>query len=125
MKTTAKLVAVGALTAMTAACAAHQATDEGAAPGETGREVTIEVQNQNFYDARIYLIELGTRTRLGNVSGNSTRVFRFSAEQTEIQILVDFIGGGGGFTTDIMVVNPGEELLLIVTANAHQLRTRG
>ena len=123
MNAMAKLIAVGALTTMTAACASRQAADEGAAAGQTGREVTLEVQNQNFYDARIYLIELGVRTRLGNVSGNSTREFRFGVEQTEIQILVDFIGGGE-FTTESMVVNPGEELLLIVTANSHQLRNR-
>lgn len=123
MKTAAKLLAIGALALVNAACGARQAGVEGPEPGPA-REVTVEVENQNFYDARIYLLEFGRRTRLGNVSGNSTRVFRFRSPPQEVRFVIDFIGAGELTTTGIEV-SPGDELVLTVTAAAHRLRLRG
>ncbi|NIN72747.1 MAG: hypothetical protein GTO46_12655 [Gemmatimonadetes bacterium] len=124
MNATVKLCAVGALTLTVAACAARQAADEGAAVGGTGREVTIEVENQNFYDARIYVVEYGRRRRLGSVPGHGTRVFQFRVDPTEVRFVIDFIGSGQ-LTTNIRNVRPGDELLLTVTATTHRLRYRG
>ncbi|NIM50985.1 MAG: hypothetical protein GTO22_17345 [Gemmatimonadales bacterium] len=123
MNTAAKLIAGGALAIVLPACGARQAGGEGPAEGEPAFEVTIEVENQNFYDARIYRIEFGRRTRLGNVPGNSTRVFRFRSEPTEVQFLIDFIGSGDLTTTGVEV-RPGDELVLTLTANTHRLRFR-
>lgn len=124
MNTAAKLLAAGALAIVTAACGARQAGGEGPAEGEPTYEVTIEVQNQNFYDARVYVIEFGRRRRLGGVPGNSTRVFRFRTEPREVRFFVDFIGSGD-LTTTGLEVRPGDELVLTLTANSHRLRFRG
>jgi hypothetical protein len=97
MNESVRLCAVGALALTIAACGTHQAADEGAADSETRPQVAIEVQNQNFYDSRVYVVEVGrtTRQRLGNVPGTDIRV------------------------------SPGDELVLSVTATTHQLRFRG
>lgn len=123
MKTAARLLAVGALALVNAACGAGQAGVEGPEPG-LAREVSIEVENQNFNDARIYLLEFGRRTRLGNVPGNTTRVFRFRSVPQQVRFRIDFIGGGELTTTGIEV-SPGDELVLTVTSTAHRLRFRG
>jgi hypothetical protein len=124
MKTAAKLLAVSALALMNAACGAPQAGGEGPAEAGPAREVTIEVENQNFNDARIYLVEFGRRTRLGSVPGNTTRVFRFRSVPQQVRFRIDFIGGGELSTTGIEV-SPGDELVLIVTSTSHRLRFRG
>jgi hypothetical protein len=123
MNTAAKLLAVSALALVNAACGARQAGVEGPEAG-LAREVTIEVENQNFNDARIYLVEFGRRTRLGNVPGNTTRVFRFRSVPQQVRFRVDFIGAGE-FTTTGIEISPGDELVLIVTSTSHRLRSRG
>ncbi|MGD2218278.1 MAG: hypothetical protein PVJ64_16090 [Gemmatimonadales bacterium] len=124
MNAAARLCGVGALTLTVAACGTRQAADEGAAPGGTGREVTIEVENQNFYDARIYVLEYGRRRRLGSVPGNGTRTFQFRVDPTEVLFIIDFIGSDQ-LTTNTVTVNPGDDLELTVTATTQRLRFRG
>jgi hypothetical protein len=55
------------------------------------------------------------------VPAQTTRTFSFPAGPNEVRIEVSFIGGGG-FVTDPMAVNPGDELVLQLTQNDHQLR---
>jgi hypothetical protein len=126
MNESVKLCAVGALALMTAACGTQQAADEAPADTETRPQVTVEVQNQNFYDARVYMVEAGrtTRQRLGNVPGNGRRTLSFRVEPTRVRFVIDFIGGGE-LTTEFIRVSPGDGLVLSVTANTHQLRFRG
>lgn len=85
--------------------------------------VTIEVENQNFNDARVYLVLDGQRTRLGQVPGNSTRTFSFPLPPNDVRIEVSFIGGGG-FLTEPMPVTRGDELVLQIRSNAHRLDRR-
>ncbi len=87
-------------------------------------EVTIEVQNQNFYDARVYLLYFGSRTRLGQVAGHSTRTFSFALPPGDVRIEVSFIGGGG-FVTEPMPVNRGDQLVLLIESDAHRLSPKG
>lgn len=122
MNAAVKPIGVGVLTVAIAACGARQAADQGSA-AEPAYEVTIEVENQNFYDARVYLLKFGRRERLGSVSGNGARVFSFRVEPGEVRFFVDFIGSGE-FTTRGMEVSPGDELVLIVSAGSHRLRFR-
>lgn len=124
MKPVAQFLALGALALVMSACGAGQTGTEGSAEAEPSRNVTLEVENQNFYDARIYLLESGMRTRLGSVPGNDTRSFRFRARTDQAQFLVDFVGGGRLTTTRIQV-SPGDTLVLTVTASSHRLRFGG
>ncbi len=123
MKAVGKLVGVSALALLISDCGARQAGGEGPAEGEPSLEVTLQVENQNFYDARIYLLESGTRTRLGNVPGNSTRSFRFRSRTNAARFIIDFVGGGELTTTSVQV-SPGDQLVLTVTASSHRFRFR-
>jgi hypothetical protein len=124
MKPVLMSLAVSAVALVLSACGAGQTGSEGSAEAEPSRDVTLEVENQNFYDARIYLLESGMRTRLGSVQGNDTRSFRFRARSDEAQFLVDFVGGGR-LTTRRIQVSPGDTLVLTVTASSHRLRFGG
>jgi hypothetical protein len=84
--------------------------ETGGAPEPT----FLEVENQNFRDARIYVIWEGVRTRVGMVVGNTTETFRFEKQQGQLlRVEVIFIAGGG-FTTDEMQVWPGEVARLVI-----------
>jgi hypothetical protein len=124
MKSVAMPLAISALALVMSACGAGRAGSEGSAEAEPSLEVTLEVENQNFYDARIYVLESGTRTRLGSVPGNSTQAFRFRARIEQAQFVVDFVGSGE-FTTTPIQVSPGDRVVLTVTASSHRFRFGG
>jgi hypothetical protein len=124
MKPVVLSLAVSAVALVLSACGAAQTGSEGSAQAEPSRDVTLEVENQNFYDARIYLLESGTRRRLGSVPGNDTRSFRFRARTAEARFVVDFVGSGEFNTTSIQV-SPGDHVVLTVTASSHQFRFGG
>lgn len=115
-------VAVVALALGFGSCAGRKGADSGAEP-QSRAEATIEVQNQNFYDARVYLVHLGARTRLGQVNGHSTRIFSFALPPDQVRIEVSFIGGGG-FVTESMPVSPGDQLVLLIEPDAHRLSSK-
>jgi len=75
--------------------------------------VVLQVQNQNFLDARIYVLWNGQRERAGFVVGLTTETFRFERRQGTLRVQVDFIAGGG-FTTDAIGVWPGEVVELVI-----------
>lgn len=126
MSTARGSLAVAAALTLAAAlggCAGRPGADSEAAP-QSQPGVTIDVENQNFYDARVYLLVLGSRTRLGEVAGHSTRTFSFAVPADNVRIQVSFVGGGG-FTTEPMPVSAGDELELQIMPNAHRLRVKG
>lgn len=102
------------------ACAS---AEERAALGDAAMrgEVSITVENQNFYDANVYAL-LGTeRRRLGSVTGNQTATFTFPWTPQPVRMQVDFIGADG-FVTESIPVNPGDDLELLIQAGSHRLR---
>lgn len=120
---TPNVVAAVLLAAGLGGCAGSQPADSEAEP-RSEPDVTIEIENQNFNDARIYLVLFGQRTRLGQVPGNSTRTFSFALPPDDVRIAVDFIGGAGGFVTEPMPVVRGDQLVLQIQSNSHRLNRR-
>lgn len=116
---TLALAATLAFVAGSGACGSHKGPDSEVGP-PSRPDVTIEVENRNFNDARVYLVHLGARTRLGQVSGNGTATFSFALPPDDVRIEVSFIGGGG-FVTDSIPLNPGDELVLQIMPDAHRL----
>jgi hypothetical protein len=112
------------LVLVVAACGARQTETEAPAERAPTLDITLEVENRNFNDARVYLLLFGERTRLGQVPAQTTQTFSFAAGPDEVRIEISFIGGGG-FVTEPMAVSPGDELLLQITQDAHRLRARG
>ena len=88
--------------------------------GERGpdpdREVSVTVQNENFYDATVYTCRGTQRNRLGVVTGNTTRDFTFRWITSDLRFLIDFTGGGRYLST-AMHVEPGDVLQFVITFN--------
>lgn len=84
------------------------------------RDVTLVARNHNFYDATLYTIGPGgSRQRLGRVSGNSNETFVFRWGSLELRIEIDLLSVGST-VTDVLPVDEGDELELIITADLHR-----
>lgn len=74
----------------------------------------VEVENQGFYDVTIYILRSGVRTRLGNVPGNSTKVFEiprtFVNPGIPIAFMADPIGSGRTPYSQEIPVFPGQTI---------------
>ena len=79
---------------------------------------TVRVRNQSFLDHNIYVLNGGARSRLGTVTGNSTRVLvippSFVQRGAPLRFLADPIGSGVTPVSDQIMVSPGEEVQLII-----------
>lgn len=79
--------------------------------------VVLQVDNQNFKDARIYVFWNSSRDRVGMVTGNTRQTFRIRGQEGQMRVQVDFVAGGG-FTTDALQVWRGETIQLVIPPNA-------
>ena len=76
-------------------------------------KVSVEVQNQNFYQATVYAYRAGNRARLGVVESQSTRSFEFVWITGDLRFLIDFFANGC-ILTESVAVNRGDDVLLIL-----------
>ena len=76
--------------------------------------VTVEVENQNFYQATIYAYRPGSRLRLGIVGTSEKETFAFSWPTGDLRFLVDFLAVGCLLTPQPLAVTEGDELILIL-----------
>ncbi len=84
------------------------------------REISIEVKNDNFHDATLYAIRSGLRLRLGFVTGFNKDTFKFRWPEGDLRIEIDFIAGGR-YYSQVMDVQPGDELALTILPSLHTL----
>lgn len=85
--------------------------------------VTIVVDNQNFYDATVYLRWYSDRRRLGVVGGYNERQFDTRWAGPELQVEVDLLAGGT-YRGDRIAVSPGETIEVVLPPNLDRLITR-
>lgn len=76
-------------------------------------KVSVEVQNQNFYQATVYAYRAGNRARLGVVESQGTRSFEFVWITGDLRFLIDFFANGC-ILSEPVAVDRGEEVLLIL-----------
>ena len=88
-------------------------------PADDKEEISVEVRNQNFYDATVYAYRLGSRIRLGVVESHSTRSFEFAWTIVDLRFLVDFLANGC-ILTEQLQVSRGDDLLLILEAQDYR-----
>jgi len=85
---------------------------------ELGLRTTLRVENRNFYEMTIYVIQGGTRTRVGSVPGLSTRRLtlreEFTSTASPIQFLADPVGSRFAPISQELMVRPGDEVGLII-----------
>jgi hypothetical protein len=83
------------------------------APELATRDLTVEVRNYNFYDATIYALHGGERLRLGIAQAKSISTFTFRWDLGDLRFVIDFIGAGE-LLGELLPVDPGDDLVLIV-----------
>jgi hypothetical protein len=99
------LLVIAALITLMGGCAA------GNQP-ESGPPVVVEIQNNNFQDATVFIVREGERRRLGVVVGKTDDAFAIPWRPNFLMRLeVRFLGGGSCATRDIQM-EPGQRFLL-------------
>jgi len=106
--------------ALAAGCATSQTPDPATDPfdgGGAGREdVLLTVENNDFRDASIYALWNGVRRRVGSVTGKTSETFRMEWRSEEIQLEIDFLGGGSGddYVSERVPVTQGDHLNFVI-----------
>jgi hypothetical protein len=94
----------------------------GAKPGaaEPQAATTVKVENQNFLDMDVFVVQNGMHIRLGRAASLTTQVFTIPADfvrrSTELLFELRPIGGGGAATqrTQTIPVQPGDQVVLMI-----------
>jgi hypothetical protein len=84
--------------------------------------VTVVVDNQNFYDATVYLRWYGERRRLGSVTGFTQKEFETRWVAPELQVEIDLLAGGT-YRGDRVAVSPGEIVEVELPPNLDRIHT--
>ena len=82
------------------------------------RAATVRVENLNWSDMNVYVLQNGARTRLGTVTSMNTSVFRLPAHvlasTASVRLLLDPIGSSEMYLTDPVQVRSGQQIALNV-----------
>jgi hypothetical protein len=100
------------------ACAIPQEEGSKRSYGKRDPGPLVRVTNHNYLDVNLYVVQAGTRWRLGTVTGNSARNFRVPPDRTletaEIRIQADPIGGVATYLSQPVYLRRGQEMDLII-----------
>jgi hypothetical protein len=116
----AKLIALALLSA---ACS-HRTQSESSepTPDQQDTQTSVQVENQNFSDMDVFVLSSGTRVRLGQVNGLSTKVFTIPPDVVRISPQVRFelhpIGANRNPISETITIMPGDQVKLTIPANA-------
>ena len=107
------LFSVGALCSTATACARSNELGGDSAP-ENGIGVTVK--NNNFLDMDVYAIADGFPSRLGTVTGNSSRSFVIdrSFGTQDLRIVATPIGGNGRAGTGAVLASAGRTIVFTI-----------
>jgi hypothetical protein len=81
--------------------------------GGVSEDVLLTVENNDFRDASIYAIWNGMRRRVGSVTGKTSQTFRMEWRSEEIQLAIDFLGGGD-YVSERVPVTQGDHLNFVI-----------
>src|SRR6266511_1612647 len=85
---------------------------------EKQAETTVRMENRNFLDMNVDVLQNSQRIRLGMVAGLSTQVFTIPGYivrgSGQLQFELHPIGGRGNPRSESISVRPGDEVSLIV-----------
>lgn len=103
------------LALLLAGCSTHHVPQEDRRLMRT----TLTVENQDFYDMTVYAVVNGQRNRLGIAPGNHTTELTVPSYLlngvAQLRFVCDPIGGGRTPVTEEITVNPGDDLMMIIT----------
>jgi hypothetical protein len=102
------------------ACSASGGAES--APGPERGPATLQVDNRNFLDMTVYVVDGAQRQRIGVARGSSTtsltipeRLIRGGA--SPLRFLCDPIGGQGLPVSEEIIVEPGDIVELVIPAS--------
>jgi hypothetical protein len=119
------------LVALSLGCSAGHSSPSSPAPerspasaetaaSERGK-TRVDIDNQNFSDMNIYLINGGTRVFLGSAGGLSKTTLLISSGLTggdwQVRLLADPIGGSTPIRTPALTVPPGQNVYWTIGAD--------
>ena len=95
--------------------ACHRTGSQAPAAAE---RTTVRVENNSLLDQVIYVVRSGVRQRLGEATAHATTTLvippSFVAPGTPLRFIADPIGGGPATTGDETIVNPGDEVVIVI-----------
>ena len=110
------------------ACARNRAPNAGIEGGVEGSaDVRLRVENSNYFDAVIFILNGSQRTRMGMVTASSTSTFTIprhaSGTGIGIRLAADLIGTSRDIVTETISVSAGQlvDWRLTNAAGAYQL----
>lgn len=83
-------------------------------------ETTVRVENQNFLDMDVFVVQNGMHIRLGRAPSLTSKVFTIPADfvprPTDLRFELRPIGGGGAANqrTETIPVAPGDQVVLMI-----------
>jgi len=106
------MVGLIAATATVSGLGACSHTNEAAGELAPSSAIGLHVRNDNFLDMDVYAVSDGLATRLGTVTGNSSRNFVVNASMAvpDFRIVATPIGGNGRASTGALSVTPGQTI---------------
>jgi hypothetical protein len=110
-KSVRSVFATAALAMMASACGGGTASPPPEPfSGDISTVLTIEIQNQQLEDARVYLIVDGQRERLGSIRGNQSETFHVPMEGIRsVHMEFDITLGPHCVTRDV-TLGPGDNV---------------
>ena len=124
------LAGLTGLAALTLGCGTGRATPSEPTPQPASEqaakaqhpETVVQIDNQNFNDMNIYLLDEGTRVFLGAVNGLSTGTLAIpraaSSSSFQVRLLADPIGSSIPITTPNLSVGPGQTVYWTIGTTA-------
>jgi len=117
-RTTAGLAAALIAAHLHTACLVGRNRD-GTSASAPNNELIVAVQNNNWSDVTIYLLQGGRRVRLGTVASQERAVFTLPGAHGgagSFRLLLDPIGGNA-YLTDPIPLRPGDVLDFVIENN--------
>ena len=107
------LFSLGATLSTASACTHTKELGGDVAPESA---IGVQVKNNNFLDMDVYAVAEGMPTRLGTVTGNSSRSFVIdpSFATRDLRIIATPIGGNGRAGTGAVLASPGQTIVFTI-----------
>lgn len=106
------LLAITLAAAVTVPAAAQPTAPQEGTPATTSERTTVRVVNDNWLDITVYAVRAGYPRRLGTVTSFTTRVFTLPSTlltpSDDLRLIADPIGSRGSYTSEGLLVNPGD-----------------
>lgn len=82
-------------------------------------DVPVEVENRNFLDLTVYLLQQGNRQRLGTITGSSTGTLLIPKKflrgyAGDLRFMGDRVGSAEAIVSDAINIRPGEHVHWVI-----------